>query len=172
MGNNLCNSTLKSSYTYSPSLPTGRDCDFSLQLRWQITDDCSTRYADVLQTVHVEARELPYSPLHMQQNVELSPLFKWSIIKDSSSYRVLLRSETDEVARVIGNGLKSNQLKLNEKLDQDTVVYWNVEYLNARQEVIKLSPSFEFKTRLMSDLSLMDVKTPIDIFPGEDILGM
>lgn len=170
MGNNLCNSTIKSSYTYSPSLPA-RDCDFSLQLLWKITDDCSTSYADIGQTAYIEARELPYSPLHMQQNVELSPLFKWAVLKDSVSYRLLVRSETDESARVIATNLKTNQFKYGEKLEQDTVVYWNVEYFNARQEVIKLSPSFEFKTRLMSDLSLMDVRTPIDIFPGEDILG-
>lgn len=171
LGNNLCNSTIKSSFTYMPNLPS-RDCDYSLQLNWKITDDCSTQYSDISQTVHVEPRELPYSPLHLQRNVELSPLFKWSVLKESTTYRILIRSETDESVRVVAMGLKTNQFKLSEKLLQDTVYYWNVEYLNAKQDVIKLSPSFEFKTKLMSDLSLVEVRTPIDVFPGEDILGI
>lgn len=174
LSNNLCNSTIKSSYTYSPSLPS-RDCDFVLKLRWKIADDCSTNYADIEQTAYIEPRELPYSPLHMQQQVELRPWFQWSVLKDSASYRVFVRGDSDESERreiTPRGGLKSNKLRLDHNLDQDSVFYWNVEYYNARQEFIKLSPSFEFKTRLMADLSLQEVLTPVDIFPGEDILGM
>jgi hypothetical protein len=170
IGNNLCNATLRSTFTYSPSLPV-RDCDFTLQLVWKLTDDCSTTYADIRQTVYVEAREIPYSPLHLQQNVELSPYFKWAVLKDSSSYRVTLRRDVDESSREIGAALKTNQLKLNYKLEQNTTYYWNVEYFNSNQQLIKLSPSFEFKTKLMSDLSIVDVKVPLDTFPAEDILG-
>lgn len=82
-----------------------------------------------------------------------------------------LRRDVDESSREIGAALKTNQLKLSYKLEQNTTYYWNVEYFNANQQLIKLSPSFEFKTKLMSDLSIVDVKVPLDTFPAEDILG-
>lgn len=110
----------------------------------------------------------------MQQQVELKPWFQWAVLKDSASYRVFLRGDTDESEReeiTPRAGLTTNKLRLDQNLDQDAVFYWNVEYYNARQELIKLSPSFEFKTRLMADLSLLEVLNPVDIFPGEDILG-
>ena len=93
------------------------------------------------------------------------------MLKDSSSYRVTLRRDVDESSREIGAALKTNQLKLSYKLEQNTTYYWNVEYFNSNQQLIKLSPSFEFKTKLMSDLSIVDVKVPLDTFPAEDILG-
>lgn len=82
-----------------------------------------------------------------------------------------LRRDIDESSREIGAALKTNQLKLSYKLEQNTTYYWNVEYFNANQQLIKLSPSFEFKTKLMSDLSIVDVTVPLDTFPAEDILG-
>lgn len=165
----MCNSILKTSYQYSPALPL-QDCDFTIQLVWAITDDCSNSYPEVLQTVHVEPREIPYSPLHLQENVELAPFFKWATLRDSSQYRVSLRRETDEISNEVAL-VRMNEFKLNRKLDQNITYYWNVEYLNANQAHIKLSPSFEFRTKSMSDLAIVDVRVPIDTFPAEDILG-
>lgn len=130
-----------------------------------------TNYADVSQTVYVEAREIPYSPLHQQINVELTPLFKWAVLKDSKFYAISLRRELDEISKTF-SPVSTNQFRLGYKLEQNTTYYWSVEYSNANGIFQKLSPSFEFRTKLMSDLSIVDVRTPIDTFPGQDILGM
>lgn len=150
-----------------------RDCDFTLQVRWTITDDCSTSYAPITQTVHVEPRELPYSPLHLQQNVELNPFFKWAILSNSRRYRLLLRRNSDESSQQIAL-VQTNQFKLDEKsrLEQNRTYFWNIEYLDQNGVQIKTSPSYEFHTKTMCDLSLIEVKVPIDAFPAEDILGI
>jgi hypothetical protein len=172
LDDNKCNSTLKSTYTINKpfSLPT-LDCDFKMEIQWRITDDCSNLYGQVIQEVAVLPRQLPYSPLHEQQQVELASFFRWSVLRQAKLHDLMLRKSTEEKSKlIVRTSDSSTQYKLTYNLNQNSTYYWHVIYYNASIGQLAMSPSFEFSTRSLADLKLVDVQTPISVLPGESIL--
>ena len=169
--NNQCNTSLILTAAI-PLLPLD-DCDFSFSVMWtSIRDSCMGTYPNVEQNVIVGVREIPYSPFHMQKDVTPKAVFfKWPIDRNSRLNEVyLLESKEDDEATLVASTINSNYVTLMKDLKQNQVYFWNVVYTDATNSSIKrITPFWEFKTKLLANLALEKIVIPIESVVGSKI---
>jgi len=167
LDNNKCNTTLKFKLDYG-KLPVD-DCDFVQTIKWTVSDECNLDNNVVLrQEIIVDQRQIPYSPLLEQENVDIRPWFKWPIKRDyNKQYELRIRKSNEELFldRI---KTKTNEYRLNYKLEEFTSYSWNVFYFSDDNQTV--SASWTFKTKRLADLSILSITVPPnDVLPEEII---
>jgi hypothetical protein len=142
-----------------------------MTVSWNVKDECNILNNGIrVQKVIVDQRQIPYSPLYMQDNVELIPWFKWPVKRTANFYELRIRNSTSEGMETIAR-IRSNEFRLSFRLAEYESYSWSVAYYSENGTRQEISPSWLFKTKILADLAPTDVRAPPnEILPEEEIL--
>ena len=165
--NNSCNATLTFKPAYSP-LPT-ENCDFTFTVKWSIKDNCMNSYS-VTQNVVAGVRETPYSPYHLQIDVDPNVIFfKWPFYRNSASNELFLMESNILSATRIASTNK-NYFTYQKLLKQNQTYNWYIAYSDANNSSVKkTTPSWQFRTKIYADIVLNNVKVLSEVKVGSKI---